>query len=84
MVAVRVTHMEVIGWQAPHELKIEITGRIDETVVDDIVLVAHNRRHEFLAAVGPTIAEAFERVFLRPESADAAKAEPPKIEDIEL
>ena len=89
MVAVRVTHMEVIGWQAPHELKIEITGRIDETVGDDIVLVAHEFSREFLEDVGPAISEAFKRVFLdrlrNGEYKWADRARPPaKVNGVDL
>ena len=61
---VRIDHIEVGGWHAPHELKIELAGKIDESIGDDIVLVMHEYSREFQEAVGPTISEAFERVFL--------------------
>ena len=64
MGTVGIDHIEVCGWKPPHELKIELVGRIDEPVGDDIVLVMHEYSREFQEAVGPAISEAFERVFL--------------------
>ena len=62
---VRIDRVEVNGWKPPHELKIEFGGVIDAPVDDGFVVAAYKRRQEFLKAVGPTIEEAFERVFLR-------------------
>ena len=89
--SVRIENIEVGGWDAPHELKIELVGKIDEAVGDDIVLVLHEYGREFRDAVGPAIAEAFERVFLeRLRSGDYKFADRDRpsasavIEDIEL
>ena len=88
---VRIEHIEVGGWNAPHELKIELVGKIDEPVDDDIVLVIHEHGREFRDAIGPVVAEAFERVFLeRLKSGEykfADRNRPPApavIEDIDL
>lgn len=88
---VRIDRIEVGGWVAPHELKIEIVGMADEPVGDDIILVMREYGREFLEAVGPAIAEAFDRVFLerlrKGEYRWADRDRPPVsevIEDIEL
>ena len=89
--SVRIENIEVGGWDAPHELKIELVGKIDEAVGDDIVLVLHEYGREFRDAVGSVVAEAFERVFLERlrngEYKFADRDRPPAsevIEDIEL
>ena len=89
--SVRIEHIEVGGWYAPHELKIELVGKIDEPVGDDIVLVLHKYGREFRDAVGSVVAEAFERVFLERlrngeyKFADRNRSPAPAvIEDIEL
>ena len=64
MAIVMIEHIEVGGWKAPHDLKIELAGKINEPVGDDIVLVMHEYAREFQEMVGPAIADAFERVFL--------------------
>ncbi len=88
---VRIEHIEVGGWVAPQELKIELVGKIDEPVDDDIVLVVHEHGREFRDAIGPVVAEAFERVFLeRLKSGEYKFADRDRpsasevIEDIEL
>ena len=89
--SVRINHIEFGGWHAPHELKIELVGKIDEPVDDDIVLVVHEHGREFQDAIGPVAAEAFERVFLERlrngEYKFADRDRPPAsevIEDVEL
>ena len=90
--SVRIEHIEVGGWYAPHELKIELVGKIDEPIGDDIVLVVHEHGREFRDAIGPVVAEAFERVFLERlksgeyKFADRNRLPAPTavIEDIEL
>ena len=94
MATVRIEHIEVGGWDAPHELKIELVGKIDEPVGDDIVLVMREYGREFLESVGPAIAEAFERVFLErlrkgeykwaDRNSPPLASKPAVIEDIEL
>lgn len=64
MANIRIDRIEIGGSQPPHELKIVISGDIGQQVGDDIVIVMHDRRREFLEAVRPTIEEAFERIFL--------------------
>ena len=65
---IRIDRIEIGGSQPPHELKIVIGGEVGQQVGDDIVIVMHDRRREFLKAVGPTIEEAFERIFLEPKA----------------
>lgn len=95
-VRVHIERIVVDGWTPPHDFELTIKGRIDEQVDDEIVRVMHDHGNEFRDAIGPTIAEVFERVFLSRlgRRADAAAGlkligmdfapGPAEIEDIEL
>lgn len=74
---VRLERVEVGGWEKPHELKIELVGRIDETVDDGIVRTLRGHAADFLREVGPVVEAAFERWFLGRGPGGA-------IEDIEI
>lgn len=85
MSAVTIEHIDVRGWEPPHELRLELRGTITRAAGDDIVRVMHKHAGEFRAAVAPAIEAAFERVFLARMRDDGAPPdEPVIIEDIEL
>jgi hypothetical protein len=77
---VKITRLVVDGWQPPHDVRIELVGSIDRQVDTDAVSEALTTKwRQFVEEVGPTVAEAFQRIFIDIE--EPGKAE---IEDFEL
>lgn len=74
MVSVRMERIEIRGWEEPHSVKIELVGRIDKLVDDDVQRGMERHKWEFAQAV----AAAFESILM----ADGRDAAP--IEDIEI
>lgn len=61
---VRIERIAIDGWHAPHTVKIELTGMIDQTVSDGIVTAMRQRANELRDAIAPTIEDAIQRILL--------------------
>lgn len=79
--SVRIERVVIDGWDAPHALKIELTGMIDQTVSDSIVSAMRNHGHELRDAIAPTIEEAIQSILLD-RAADCQERQ--DIEDFEI
>ena len=76
---VKITRLAVDGWQPPHDVRIELVGSIDRKVDADAVSEALTMKwRQFVGEVGPTVAEAFQRIFIEEQPGKA------EIEDFEL
>lgn len=62
--SVRIERVVIDGWDAPHALKIELTGMIDQKVDDSIFATMHNHGRELRDAIAPTIEDAIQRILL--------------------
>lgn len=78
---VRIERIAIDGWHAPHAVKIELTGMIDQTVSDGIVTAMHNHGHELHDAIAPTVEEAVQRILVD-RAADCQERQ--DIEDFEI
>lgn len=78
---VHIERVAIDGWCAPHTLKIELTGTIDQTVGDGIVTAMHNHGHELRDAIAPTIEEAVQRILVD-RAADSLEQQ--EIEDFDI
>lgn len=79
--AVHIERIIVDGWKAPHALKIELIGTIEQTVGDGIVTAMHNHGHELHDAIAPTVEEAVQRILVD-GAADCQERQ--DIEDFEI
>lgn len=79
--AVHIERIIVDGWKAPHALKIELIGTIEQTVGDDIIVAMHDHGHELRDAIAPTVEEAVQRILIDRAAADPERQD---IEDFEI
>ena len=75
MASIRIERIEIRGWEEPHEARIELVGKIDKLVDDEVQRRMERRKGEFARAV----AAAFEGILL----AEDEKPDAP-IEDLEI
>ena len=80
---VRIERIAIDGWHAPHAVKIELTGMIDQTVSDGVVAAMRQRANELREAIAPTVEEAIQGILLD-RAADSLERSDEDIADFEL
>ena len=81
--SVTIQRVALDGWQAPHTLTINISGRISETIDDGIFAALRARQDELHAEVAPAVARAINSIlqdWRKLSTSPAARAAAKRIE----